>query len=1121
MPRARYDIVPESGTEIIEEVTYHQKTKRGTKLKTTRTVVKQPIRAKAQTTSRSQSRARKKVQASESEEEPIGAGDNNDNQTYDVVGDLEYQLQHAADEEEPLATSPMDQWLERRSKYLNYLLEMEGHQSSLKCSLCLKGSAYIKCSDCFGGNMFCKGCCLQHHSRSPFHRLLQWNGRHYVATSLYSMGFILFLGHSGDPCPKTVEGAQAAKTRATPRHRTRASGLSLLEQVSEDYTSADQLPTPRETPQPEDTYTAPTISNSLFDHLDDALDNGYADAHRSRTGRSGNPLLTVVDCQGVFTMEVLFCACSDRRSKEEQLLGTRLFPATFKQIETVFSFAVLDNFLVDNLECKTTAQQYFSKLQSMTSTMFPDYVQNRYKQLLRASRQWRDLKNRMKSGLGHKAEQETSEDGSMSIFCPACPQPGVNLPNDWKTKYSPNELIRTFIMDGNFSAEHMRYQTTEKDVSLSPGMAFMANPDLYKTHLQSGAEMIQVENPNTCNTYKAIEQANSSRPHLDVTGIGAAACCHGFFVPTSVVDFQKGERQINMDFSICKALSYNMKDIPVALLMYDIMCQYRVNFKKRIKKSPELSLPSSLELRTGIGLFHIHGHQDSCLPRYSPSFIPGAKQVDGEIIETLWAPLNNISRSLRGMTLAHRQEVLDSHMNHSNWKKMVRIVPALLKRWKRLQPGLELSAEAFINLSKRFKEQNKIWLAEDKVAQQKRHNNPGAMDIYDTSKSQAPTRAAIQQVLISEEDEEGAIHGQTSWLSCGLKIQEMQLAIRYDLRLSGPQPMIEKAQVIDNKHSRLQRFIDMFERQADSYILRHRALENAQIAPLTDYSQFDDIDMLDDLEPQVPVQASPHAFHYISHSSDSSGIDSTNAEDLSIILPSSLGWEWCIQNNVQNLAEKEAKLHVAQANDAVHGMRLALGFKSALFRGQRTKTRAWDAVHSTDATVNHHARNYSMAREAYLQIQQAYSVGPELPQLCLADLRVGTAILDPAEVRQRNTQLSWIWSFGETVDKDGTWMDEFNRVHWLRAKAQFERWLEEQASIHNEAVWVPAYFHSKAEQWEERMKNAAQYSQKGHAAYASQQMHSWEELSKSSEKSLAPITSTPVKTFRTAALYLK
>jgi hypothetical protein len=46
-------------------------------------------------------------------------------------------------------------------------------------------------------------------------------------------------------------------------------------------------------------------------------------------------------------------------------------------------------------------------------------------------------------------------------------------------------------MDGNFLAKHMQYRTTNKDVSLSAGMAFMSNPDLYKSHLQSGAEMIQ------------------------------------------------------------------------------------------------------------------------------------------------------------------------------------------------------------------------------------------------------------------------------------------------------------------------------------------------------------------------------------------------------------------------------------------------------------------------------------------------------------------------------------------------------------------------------------------------------------------------------------------------------
>jgi hypothetical protein len=47
-------------------------------------------------------------------------------------------------------------------------------------------------------------------------------------------------------------------------------------------------------------------------------------------------------------------------------------------------------------------------------------------------------------------------------------------------------------MDGNFSAEHMKCRTGEKDVPLSAGMAFMANPQSYKAHLKSAKEVIQV-----------------------------------------------------------------------------------------------------------------------------------------------------------------------------------------------------------------------------------------------------------------------------------------------------------------------------------------------------------------------------------------------------------------------------------------------------------------------------------------------------------------------------------------------------------------------------------------------------------------------------------------------------
>ncbi|KAH9008092.1 hypothetical protein EDB85DRAFT_1835548, partial [Lactarius pseudohatsudake] len=208
----------------------------------------------------------------------------------------------------------------------------------------------------------------------------------------------------------------------------------------------------------------------------------------------------------------------------------------------------------------------------------------------------------------------------------------------------------------------------------------------------------------------------------------------------------------------------------------------------------------------------------------------------------------------------------------------------------------------------------------------------------------------------------------------------------------------------------------------------------------------------------------------------------------------------------------EVQLRHAQASESIHRIRLALGFKSALFRtqvrpahSQQTKTRAWNVIHSVDTNLHVHARIYSMARDAYRKIQQASVNIQDLPKLRAEDLHVATLVLGSEPVGQRNTQKSWIWGFGHTVEDDGTWMDDFERVHWLRARVQFEQWLEEQDSIHNEAEWVPAYFHAKAEMWKKLMIVATQGSLKGHQAYASYQMHAWEELSRSSVKAFTPI----------------
>jgi hypothetical protein len=175
-----------------------------------------------------------------------------------------------------------------------------------------------------------------------------------------------------------------------------------------------------------------------------------------------------------------------------------------------------------------------------------------------------------------------------------------------------------------------------------------------------------------------------------------------------------------------------------------------------------------------------------------------------------------------------------------------------------------------------------------------------------------------------------------------------------------------------------------------------------------------------------------------------------------------------------------------------------------------------------------------MSRDAYQKVQPMYAVGPDLPLLRHKDLYVETSVLGSEQVGQRNTQRSWIWGFGKTVDDEGTWMNDcklyhhfyvhplthktVDRVHWLRAKAQFERWLEEQDSIHNEAHWIPAYFHSKAEMWKNLMNIASQGSLKGHASYALKQMHAWEELCRSSTTAFSHITNASLKHYEVESI---
>jgi hypothetical protein len=60
-------------------------------------------------------------------------------------------------------------------------------------------------------------------------------------------------------------------------------------------------------------------------------------------------------------------------------------------------------------------------------------VKDRYNQFLPVIRIWRHLKMLKRAGRGHDpAGIASTLDGECAVECPACPHPGINLPEGWE-----------------------------------------------------------------------------------------------------------------------------------------------------------------------------------------------------------------------------------------------------------------------------------------------------------------------------------------------------------------------------------------------------------------------------------------------------------------------------------------------------------------------------------------------------------------------------------------------------------------------------------------------------------------------------------------------------------------
>jgi hypothetical protein len=158
----------------------------------------------------------------------------------------------------------------------------------------------------------------------------------------------------------------------------------------------------------------------------------HPDDTAPRSDVLNNPYIRVVHENGIHYIALVFCTCRGRETTHGDLMAEGLMPTTFRRYRTMFTHAVMDDFRLANLECKASAYQYFQKLRRQTSPMSPETVPNLYHELRRMSRIWRWMKKLKWAGAGHQSEPIGDPGpGELANFCPACPQPGINLPDDW------------------------------------------------------------------------------------------------------------------------------------------------------------------------------------------------------------------------------------------------------------------------------------------------------------------------------------------------------------------------------------------------------------------------------------------------------------------------------------------------------------------------------------------------------------------------------------------------------------------------------------------------------------------------------------------------------------------
>ncbi|KEP45061.1 hypothetical protein V565_323500, partial [Rhizoctonia solani 123E] len=518
------------------------------------------------------------------------------------------------------------QWLDSfADSYLDTLYARDSPPPIPHCSLCTSPTntdaltdALYRCMSCIGAGALCSMCLKSLHRFTPTHQIKRWDGSSWVGSSLFDIGYVLFIGHHGQPCP--------AKQ---PQHTSdeKAGGKQ-----SKDFKGALNL--------------------------------------------------YIGDLNGFTRAKVLYCRCSHAIPKPNQLLAAGLFPCSHLHPESAITFQLLDMYNTLTTTSRTSAHKYYTALEKVTKPGFSADVGDRYRELMWTHRRYLHLLLLRRSGHKFPLHPTIDvHPGDQAFDCVACPRPGFNF-EWFEVSEDEMVYFRIWISyDGNFRSVRKSKKVAEGDICLSDGCAYYSFKDAYKLWTESVPQdkrWVPCDN-HKAGLEKTLRWVGqdvtgvgmlSCTPHTCIMPRGAVDFFQGekfICLDYALAGF------LNYIAKRCGG------SLPIGLT-YDVMCHWIVKFTTRANQlPPSNTIPEGLDLVGAVPKWHLAGHKRDCFVRWSLDNMQHVGRMEGEGPERFWSMYNQMSGSMSEQGPGVRTDNANNIIRSWNEEKafgMVNSVPA-------------------------------------------------------------------------------------------------------------------------------------------------------------------------------------------------------------------------------------------------------------------------------------------------------------------------------------------------------------------------------------------------------------------------------------------------------------